>query len=82
MTMHRRELQSDRDIQPMPDFVRDALVERGLANTYEERPARQRSKYLASIIAPKSYLTKYRRLNRMLEELEKGGTYMDLPWNG
>jgi hypothetical protein len=35
-----------RDLQPMPDFVRDAFKKRRLADTYAERPAYQRNDYL------------------------------------
>lgn len=71
-----------RDIQPIPDFVRDALKERGLVQKYEERPAYQRNDYMMWINTAKGQATKQKRLNQMLDELESGGVYMRMRWNG
>lgn len=71
-----------RDLQPMPDFVRDAIRERGLADKYEERPAYQRNDYLLWIDDAKRETTKRKRLEQMLDELESGGVYMRMKWNG
>lgn len=71
-----------REIQPMPDFVRDALKSRGLAKKYEERPAYQRNDYMMWINTAKTQPTKQKRLNQMLDELESGGVYMRMKWNG
>lgn len=71
-----------REIQPMPDFVRDALKARGLIKKYEERPAYQRNDYLLWIDTAKLEPTKQKRLNQMLDELESGGVYMKMTWNG
>ena len=71
-----------RDIQPMPEFVRDALKKRGLVDKYEERPAYQRNDYLMWINEAKHEGTKRKRLGQMLDELESGGVYMRMKWNG
>ena len=71
-----------REIQPMPEFVREAIKARGLTATYEERPAYQRNDYLMWINNAKREGTKRSRLGQMLDELEAGGVYMRMKWNG
>ena len=71
-----------RERQPMPDFVREALRERGLVENYEARPAYQRNDYLMWINTAKREETKQKRLAQMLDELERGGVYMHMKWNG
>jgi uncharacterized protein YdeI (YjbR/CyaY-like superfamily) len=71
-----------RDIQPMPEFVREAIRARGLTEKYEERPAYQRNDYLMWINQAKHEGTKRKRLGEMLDELEDGGVYMRMKWNG
>ncbi len=68
-----------RPLQPMPDFVRTALAEHGLAAAYQERPAYQRNDYLGWINQAKRQETKEKRLRQMLDELARGGVYMDMP---
>ena len=68
--------------QPMPDFVADALRERGLEERYAERPPYQRNDYLGWINRAKRPETKLRRLEQMLDELEAGGVYMRMKWSG
>ncbi len=67
-----------RPLHPMPDFVRLALVERGLESAYEERPAYQRNDYLGWISRAKHPETQEKRLRQMLNELETGGVYMNM----
>lgn len=71
-----------RDIQPMADFVHDAINARGLMQRYRERPAYQRNDYLMWINKAKREDTKQKRLAQMLDELERGGVYMHMKWNG
>jgi uncharacterized protein YdeI (YjbR/CyaY-like superfamily) len=71
-----------RERQPMPGFVRDAIAARKLAGKYEERPAYQRNDYLMWINNAKRDATKQKRLQQMLDELERGGVYMRMRWNG
>ena len=63
---------------PMPDFVKQALDERGLMEAYQERPAYQQNDYVGWINRAKRPETKEKRLRQMLEELERGGVYMKM----
>lgn len=67
---------------PMPDFFRDAINARGLMNAYFARPDYQRNDYIGWINRAKLESTKQKRLNQMLDELERGGVYMRMKWNG
>ena len=71
-----------RDKQPMADFVREELDARRLMDKYRERPAYQRNDYLMWINQAERDTTKQKRLYQMLEELEGGGLYMNMKWNG
>jgi uncharacterized protein YdeI (YjbR/CyaY-like superfamily) len=71
-----------RDLQPMPQFVREALRARRLMIRYQERPAYQRNDYLMWINEAKREETKQRRLDQMLDELDAGGVYMGVRWTG
>jgi uncharacterized protein YdeI (YjbR/CyaY-like superfamily) len=71
-----------RPLQPMPHSVRAALEKRGLMAAYEARPAYQRNDYLGWIAQAKREETKARRLAQMLDELERGGVYMNMAWHG
>ena len=62
----------------MPDFVRQALDERGLMEAYQKRPAYQQNDYVGWINRAKRQETKEKRLRQMLEELERGGVYMKM----
>ena len=64
--------------QPMPDFVKVALEERGLLEAYNKRPAYQQNDYLGWINRAKQPETKLKRLGQMLDELEAGGIYMKM----
>jgi uncharacterized protein YdeI (YjbR/CyaY-like superfamily) len=75
-----RERTLKRPQQPMPAFVRRALQERGLAEAYRNRPPYQRNDYLWWINTAKQDATKERRLNQMLDELERGDAYMGMRW--
>ena len=64
----------------MPEFVREALEARGLMEVYYERPPYQQNDYIGWINRAKREETKQKRLNQMLDELEKGGVYMKMEW--
>lgn len=68
--------------EDMPDFVRHALDERGLREKYDARPPYQRNDYLIWISKVKRDETKQKHLAQMLDELESGGVYMGMQWNG
>ena len=69
-----------RPLQPMPDFVRDELVERGLMDAYRSRPPYQQNDYLSWINRAKRPATKEKRLHQMLDELAHGDVYMKMPY--
>lgn len=71
-----------RDLNPMPDWVREALASRGLLDAYGARPAYQRNDYLGWIGRARREDTRRKRLAQMLDELERGGVYMRMSWNG
>ena len=68
--------------EDMPDFVREALDERGLRAAYDARPPYQRNDYLLWINKVKREDTKQKHLAQMLDELEAGGLYMGMKWSG
>jgi len=67
---------------PMPDFFRDAINTRGLMDAYLARPDYQRNDYIGWVNRAKLETTKQKRLDQMLNELERGGVYMRIKWNG
>jgi uncharacterized protein YdeI (YjbR/CyaY-like superfamily) len=69
-----------RPLNEMPDFVRDALLERGLMDAYEGRPPYQRNDYLGWITHAKRQETREKRLAHMLDELENGNKYIKMDW--
>jgi hypothetical protein len=68
----------------MTNFFRDALNTRGLMDAYLARPPYQQNDYIGSLRVTRAKLetTKQKRLNQMLDELEHGGIYMKMKWNG
>ena len=69
-----------RPLHPMPDFVRDALVESRLMDAYEDRPPYQQNDYVGWISRAKRESTRRRRLEQMLFELEMGNLFMKMDW--
>jgi uncharacterized protein YdeI (YjbR/CyaY-like superfamily) len=65
----------------MPAAVRRALEERRLLQRYRERPPYQRNDYLIWIAQAKREETRSRRLEQMLDELERGDVYMKAGWH-
>lgn len=66
----------------MPNFFRDALNARGLMDAYLARPPYQQNDYIGWVTRAKLETTKQKRLNQMLDELERGGVYMRMKWSG
>jgi uncharacterized protein YdeI (YjbR/CyaY-like superfamily) len=64
----------------MPEFFREALEARGLMDAYNDRPPYQRNDYIGWITRAKRPETQQKRLNQMLDELEKGDVYMKMAW--
>jgi uncharacterized protein YdeI (YjbR/CyaY-like superfamily) len=71
-----------RALNPMPDDIRAALSERGLMAAYEARPDYQQNDYLGWIARAKRGDTRQKRLDQMLDELQRGGLYMKMAWHG
>ncbi len=71
-----------RDINPMPADIGAALEARGLRGRYDERPDYQRNDYLGWIARAKRPDTRQKRIDQMLDELDRGGVYMNMAWNG
>ncbi len=71
-----------REIHEMPEEVRAALEARGLVADYRRRPAYQQNDYVGWIVRAKLPATRAKRLKQMLDELEAGGVYMHMRWNG
>jgi uncharacterized protein YdeI (YjbR/CyaY-like superfamily) len=69
-----------RSIHPMPDFVLQALTERGLLSAYRQRPPYQQNDYIGWINRAKRVETKQKRLDQMLYELERGDLYMKMAY--
>jgi hypothetical protein len=69
-----------RPIQPMPDFIKDALIDNHLIDAYKNRPPYQQNDYLGWINRAKRPETKEKRLAQMLYELELGDLYMNMEW--
>lgn len=69
-----------RPLEPMPADVRRSLAARGVTAAYRARPAYQRNDYLRWLGRAKLPATRQKRLNQMLEELERGGVYMKMKW--
>lgn len=67
-----------RQRNPMPEFVKMALEERGLMDAFKERPAYQQNDYIGWINRAKRQETKLKRLQQMLDELQQGGVYMNM----
>ena len=71
-----------RDIHEMPDDVRDALKKAKAMDAYNSRPAYQQNDYVGWITRAKLPATREKRIKQMLDELESGGVYMNMKWNG
>ncbi len=69
-----------RERYPMPDFIREALVARNLTAAYDARPPYQRNDYIGWITRAKLPETQQKRLEQMLDELEKGNAYMKMAY--
>jgi len=76
----RRKATLKRAIQPMPANVRAALRKRDLLAAYRERPAYQQNDYLLWIANAKREETRTKRLEQMLDELDRGDVYMNMRW--
>jgi uncharacterized protein YdeI (YjbR/CyaY-like superfamily) len=69
-----------RPLHPIPPTVKRALTSEGLIRAYRQRPAYQQNDYIGWITRAKREETQRKRLTQMLEELRKGGVYMNMTW--
>ncbi len=70
----------ERERYPIPDDVLDALKKKKLWDAYSERPPYQQNDYIGWITRAKRPETRQRRFDQMLDELEKGDAYMNMPY--
>jgi uncharacterized protein YdeI (YjbR/CyaY-like superfamily) len=63
---------------PIPGFVCTELEKKKLMNAYQARPPYQRNDYIGWITRAKLPATRQRRLDQMLDELERGDVYMKM----
>lgn len=64
----------------MPDYIREALTARNVMDAYLARPPYQQNDYIGWITRARRESTRQKRLNQMLDELERGGVYMRMSW--
>lgn len=69
-----------RERYSMPDFIRDALAAKKLTVAYDARPPYQRNDYIGWITRAKLPATQQKRLDQMLDELERGDAYMKMAY--
>jgi uncharacterized protein YdeI (YjbR/CyaY-like superfamily) len=63
----------------IPADVEIALDASSVRDDYEARPAYQRNDYVGWINQAKGAETRSRRLAQMVDELTRGGVYMNMP---
>lgn len=78
--MAKQQSSLKRPINPIPAFVKQSLEKRGLTIAYKNRPPYQRNDYIGWITRAKLEETQTKRLNQMLDELERGDCYMKMPY--
>ncbi len=66
---------------PIPDFVAIALDQSNLWEQYRARPHYQQNNYIGWITGGKREVTRQKRLNQMLDELQSGNAYMGMAYN-
>ena len=64
----------------MPEFIEKALNKRELMDTYQKRPPYQQNDYIGWITRAKREETIIKILAQMLDELERGDTYMKMKY--
>ncbi len=65
---------------PMPDCIKEALLQRGLMDAYRSRPSYQQNDYIGWISRAKREETQEKRLAQMLDELAQGDKYMNMTY--
>ena len=76
MTKNRSKLKRPR--YHLPDLIKQALEKQNLMKDYMARPDYQQNDYIGWITRAKRTETQQKRLQQMLDELERGGVYMNM----
>ena len=69
-----------RERYPMPDYIKQALLNENLMGKYLRRPPYQQNDYIGWINRAKRPETQQKRLTQMLAELEAGDKYMGMDY--
>ncbi len=69
-----------RERYPMPDYIKQALLDENLMEKYLRRPPYQQNDYIGWITRAKRQETKDKRLSQMLSELKAGDKYMGMDY--
>jgi uncharacterized protein YdeI (YjbR/CyaY-like superfamily) len=69
-----------RERHTIPDDILEAFKKRKLWDEYSERPPYQQNDYIGWITAAKRPETRQKRLDQMLDELDRGDAYMNMPY--
>jgi uncharacterized protein YdeI (YjbR/CyaY-like superfamily) len=69
-----------RALNLMPEHIHRVLVDRALMDAYQARPDYQKNDYLGWIARAKRDETRQKRLDQMLDELQRGDVYMNMAW--
>lgn len=77
-TPHRTIIRRPR--YPMPDFIRQALLENKMMDAYLARPPYQQNDYIGWINRAVQDRTKQKRLDQMINELKSGDVYMKMAY--
>lgn len=81
MPVNRPDNRLKRPRYTMPASVSEVLHQRNLLEAYQSRPAYQQNDYISWITRAKREETREKRLAQMLEELEGGDRYMNMPYH-
>lgn len=66
--------------QPMPDLIRQALLDKGLMPAFLARPPYQQNDYIGWVNRAVQKSTKEKRIGQMISELKKGDVYMKMEY--
>ncbi len=82
MTSKDKPSRLTRPLNPMPADISELLHLRGVAKAYDLRPPYQGNDYLGWIARARRPETRAKRITQMLDELDKGTSYIKMPYNG
>ena len=76
MNLKRNLSSLTRKIQPIQQFIKDALEKNKVSEKYLEHPHYQQNDYIGWITKVKQEKTRSKRLNQMLKKLRNSNKYM------